>query len=136
MTRAPKEGIVEMIGHENFEWLSLRFDKKTTLRDVPEAILRRVGSVDITIRNYGGDRNAVTSIAMITFAYKLAGKVQDPRYGSNDIILLKVLARNEISRREGEAELRNKIWNAPLYEIITGEVGERIRATKLMTNPV
>jgi len=136
MGRAPTLGIVEMIGKENFEWLSREFDKRTTLMDVPETILERVGSVDITIRDYGGDRNAVTSIAMITFAYKMAGRVQEPKYGSNDMILLKVLARKEISRRKGGVQLQNKMWKAPLYRIITGEVGESIRATKLMTNPI
>lgn len=136
MGRAPTLGIVEIIGRENFEWLSQAFDKKTTLKDVPETILERVGSVDITIRDYGGDRNAVTSIAMITFAYKMAGKVQEPKYGSNDMILLKVLAGKEISRRKGGVQLENKMWEAPLYRLITGEVGDRIRATKLMTNPI
>ncbi|MBW1998432.1 MAG: hypothetical protein JRJ29_10775 [Deltaproteobacteria bacterium] len=136
MTQAPRGEIVDIVGEENFEWLSQEFDRGTRLKDVPDTILQRVASVDITIRNYWGDRNAVTTIAMITFAYRMAGKVQDPRYGSNDIVLLKVLAKREILRRKGEVELGNRMWDAPLYQIITGEVGERIRATKLMTNPM
>jgi len=44
--------------------------------------------VDITIRDYSCDRNAVTAIALIIFAYQLAGKNQEPRYGSNDLLLL------------------------------------------------
>jgi hypothetical protein len=91
--------------------------------------------VDITIRDYARDRNAIVSIALITFAYKMAEKVQHPKYGSNDILLLKVLAENERSRREGRKLSENKLWDAPLYELITGEVGERIRATRFMTNP-
>ncbi|MBW2066753.1 MAG: hypothetical protein JRJ03_17735 [Deltaproteobacteria bacterium] len=136
MTQTPRDGIVDMIGKENFQWLSQKFDKGTRLKDVPETILERVGSVDITIRDYGRDRAAVTTIAMITFAYRMAGKVQDPKYGSNDIALLKVLAKREILRRRGEVVLENRMWDAPLCQIITGEVGERIRAAKLMTNPM
>ena len=77
------------------------------------------------------------SIALITFAYKMADKdkVQHPKYGSNDILLLKVLAKNEVSRRKGEKLSENKLWDAPLCELITGEVGEKIRASRFMTNP-
>jgi hypothetical protein len=49
---------------------------------------------------------------------------------------LKVLARSELSRRNGKRLSNNRLWNAPLYELITGEVGDRIRETKFMTNPI
>jgi hypothetical protein len=52
------------------------------------------------------------------------------------MMLVKVLARNELARRRGERELRNRYWSAPLYELVTGEVGERIRSARFMTNPV
>ena len=128
--------IVEMIGRENFEWLSEEFNKETRLSDIPDAILGRIRSMDITIRDYSRDLNAITAIALITFAYKMADKVQLPMYGSNDLLLLKVLASNEVKRREGERLPENKLWDAPVYELITGEVGERIRTTKFMTNPM
>jgi len=117
-------------------WLSKEFNEETRLKDVPDEILECVSSVDITLRNYAGDRNAITSIALLTFAYKIGGKVQHPKYGSNDILLLKILAKNERSRRDGKKLSNNKLWDAPLFELITGEVGERIRATKFMTNPM
>ena len=129
-------GIVQIIGKDLFEWLSSEFDKETGLKDVPEAILDRVCSVDITIRNFTQDRNAITAIALITFAYKMAGKNQHPRYGSNDMLLLKVLAKNEKRRRGGHKLSPHPLWEAPLYELITEDVGERIRATKFMTNPL
>ena len=116
--------------------LANEFNEETRLKDVPQPILDRASSVDITIRDYGADQNAITSIALITFAYKMAGKVQQPKYGSNDILLLKVLAKNEKFRREGEKLSDNELWDSPLYELITDEVGDRIRATKFMTNPL
>ena len=136
MSENTKNGIVETIGKDHFEWLVSKFNKETRLRDVPEAVLDRVRSVEITIRDYGADQNAITAIALITFAYKMAGKVQQAKYGSNDILLLKVLAKNEKVRREGKALSENSLWNAPLYELITDQVGDRIRATKFMTNPL
>ncbi len=92
--------------------------------------------MDITLRDYTRDRNAITSIALITFAYKMAGKAQHPKYGSNDMLLLKVLAKNEKMKREGGGLSPNGLWGAPLYELLTEDVGERIRATKFMTNPL
>ena len=136
MNQEAKNGIVEMIGRDHFAWLANEFNEETRLKDVPQTILDRAGSVDITIRDYGADQNAITSIALITFAYKMAGKVQHPQYGSNDILLLKILAKNEKIRREGEKLSDNKLWDFPLYELITDEVGDRIRATKFMTNPL
>ena len=135
MNHESKNEILDIIGRDCFEWLSRKFDRETRLKDVPDEILDLVRSVDITIRDYGRDRNAIISIALITFAYKMADKVQHPKYGSNDILLLKVLAKNERLRRMGKKLSENNLWDAPLYELITGEVGERIRATRFMTNP-
>ena len=136
MNEKESYGIVDFIGKDIFTWLSTEFNKETTLKDVPEDILDRVRAVDITLRDYTRDRNAITSIALLTFAYKMADKVQHPKYGSNDMLLLKVLAKNEKSKREGKGRNPHRLWSAPLYELITEEVGERIRATKFMTNPL
>ena len=136
MNRESGKGIVEIIGRDSFMWLSQEFDEETRLKDIPDEILERVSSVDITLRDYTGDQNAITSIALITFAYKIGGKVQHPKNGSNDILLLKILAKNERSRRRGKPLTNNQLWGAPLFKLITGEVGERIRSTKFMTNPV
>jgi len=136
MNQDHNNGIVQMIGQDHFEWMAVKFNKETRMEDIPGEILDRVCTVDATIRNYSADRNAIVAIAMITFAYKMAGKVQQAHYGSNDILLLKVLAKNERARRKGESLSDNEMWKAPLYDMITGEVGERIRATKFMTNPV
>jgi len=136
MNHDPKNQIVETIGRDYFEWLSGEFNLETRLKEIPAEILDCIQSVDITIRDYLGDRNAIMTIALITFAYKMAGKVQQPKHGSNDILLLKILAKSETWRRKGGALSDNKLWDAPVYELITGEVGERIRAKKLMTNPM
>ena len=136
MNQRESNGIVDFIGRDIFEWLSTEFNNETRLKDIPEEILERVRSVDITLRDYTRDRSAITSIALITFAYKIAGKAQHPKYGSNDMLLLKVLAKNEIMKREGGGLSPNGLWGAPLYELLTEEVGERIRATKFMTNPL
>ena len=135
MNNESKNAIVEIIGGDCFEWLSREFHTETRLKDIPDEILALISSVDITIRDYAKDRNAIVSIALLTFAYKMADKVQHPKYGSNDILLLKVLAKNEVSRRKGEKLSENKLWDAPLWELITGEVGEKIRASRFMTNP-
>ena len=136
MSQKQSQGIVDIIGRDIFKWMTYEFDEATRLKDVPEAILDRVRSVDITIRDYAGDQNAITCIALITFAYKMADKVQNPKYGSNDILLLKVLAKHERLRRDGSRLSPHRLWDAPLYELITEEVGERIRATKFITNPL
>ena len=135
MTNESKNEIVDIIGPDCFEWLSRKFDTKTRLKDIPDQILALISSVDITIRDYAKDRSAIVSIALITFAYRMANKVQHPKYGSNDILLLKILAKNELSRREGERISENELWDAPLHELITGEVGEKIRTSRFMTNP-
>ena len=136
MNQRESNGIIDFIGKGIFAWLSTEFNNETRLKDIPEEILERVRSVDITLRDYTRDRNAITSIALITFAYKMAGKAQHPKYGSNDMLLLKVLAKNEKRKRKGDRLSQHKFWDAPLYELLTEEVGERIRETKFMTNPL
>ena len=130
-----KDPIVNLIGEKHFQWLSREFSKQNTIKDIPDDILNRIASVDITIRNYGSDRNAVTSIAVITFAYKMANMTQDPRLGAKDILLLKALAKMEKSRRHGKNHSQNTLWDAPLFELITGPVGERIRNTRTINSP-
>ena len=136
MNQDDNNKVVEIIGGENFQWLSKEFNRDTRLKHVPTVILNRISSVDITLRDFSGDKNSITSIALLTFAYKMDDKIQDPRYGSNDMMLLKVLAKEELRRREGKRLPENRLWDAPLYELITGEVGERIRVKKFMTNPM
>ena len=131
-----KNGIVEAIGRDSFEWLSREFDKKTTLKDIPDEILDRIAAVDMTIRDYICDKNAVTSIAVITFAYKMADKVQQARFGAKDILLLKVLARKERSIRERKGGFNHTQWDLPLFELITGEVGDRIRNMRTINSPI
>lgn len=136
MNDAQSNPIVDLVGAEAFAWLSRRFSRDTTLQDVPEDILERVSRMDATRRDLASDPDAVTGIALLTFAYTLAGKTQEARHGTNDLMLVKVLCRNELSRRQGARTLTNPYWKAPLYDLITGPVGEGIRATPLMTNPV
>jgi hypothetical protein len=128
--------ILAVIGEDDLRWFSREFGRETTLHEVPDAILECAVSVDITLRDYSRDRNAIITIALITFAYRLAGKTQRPRDGANDIMLMKVLAKNEKRRRAGEQISENEQQHAPLYELITGEVGERIRAMTFMGSPV
>jgi hypothetical protein len=127
--------IVELIGTESFEWLANEFSKESTLKDIPDEILDRIASVDITTRDYAGSRDAITSIALITFAYKLANMEQKAQDGANDLLLLKVLTKKEKSRREGKNDFDHSMWETPLFELITGEVGERIRSMRTMNNP-
>jgi hypothetical protein len=127
--------VIAMIGKENLQWLATEFCRETRLKDLPEGILDRASSVDITLRDYSRDRNAVTAIALITFAYQLGGKRQEPRYGSNDLLLLKVLAKREKRRRDEDKPHDHPGLDLPLFELFTGEVGEAIRATKFITNP-
>jgi hypothetical protein len=128
--------IIAVIGKGNLQWLATEFCRETRLKDLPEEILVRASNVDITLRDYSRDRNAVTAIALITFAYQLGGKRQEPRYGSNDLLLLKVLAVKEKQRRTGNEPYDHPGWDLPLFELFTGEVGEAIRATKFITNPL
>ena len=131
-----EDPIVKLIGKEPFQWLSQKFNRKTTLKDIPEEILARIASVDITTRNYADDRNSVTCIALITFAYKIADKVQKAPFGAKDILLLKVLAKEKKLGRKEKKRSREGLWDSPLFDIITGEVGDRIRATRTMNSPI
>lgn len=127
MTTKKENPIVKAIGGENFWWMAETFDRNTRLRDVPEEILDRLSAVDITVKNYEEDENSLTAIALITFSFKMAKKAQHPREALSNITLLKVLAKNEKAGRAGERGLANPYWETPLYELITGEVGQRIR---------
>jgi hypothetical protein len=127
--------ILEMIGKEYFEWLTKGFTKETRLQDIPEELLERISAVHVTAKDFSKDRNAITAIALITFAYGMAGKVQHPKHASHDMLLVKVLAKKERARRAGQDQWDQEVWHLPLFELITGEVGERIRATKIMTSP-
>jgi hypothetical protein len=133
MTDANK--IVEAIGPDIFNWLSNEFNKDTTLMDMPDKIIQRVVSVDIATRNYMSNPDAITAIAVVTFAYKLAGKRQIASYGGKDILLLKVLAKGEQARRKGIEVEANPLWNSPLVELITGQVGDKIRNMSCMVGP-
>ena len=126
--------IHDIIGKENFEWLAKDFDTKTRLQDIPHEILERISVVDITAKDFSKDRNAITAIALITFAYGMADKVQHPKYASHDILLVKVLAKKERERRDGLGQSDHDAWHLPLFELITGEVGESIRGTKIITS--
>ncbi|HDM09176.1 MAG: hypothetical protein JRI39_01730 [Deltaproteobacteria bacterium] len=123
---SPKN-IVQIIGEDIFRWLVHQFDKGTALKDVPDEILERMASVGLPQGVYGSDHNSLTCIALLTFAYKLAGKEQSPKFAEKDMVLLKVLAKNELARRKGKKRLANPYWDHPLYELIVGEVGDRIR---------
>ncbi len=131
-----EDPIIRLIGKEPFQWLSQKFNRKTTLKDIPDEILVRIASVDIATRNYVDDPNSVTSIALITFAYKMADRVQKAPFGVKDILLLKVLAEEEKLRRKERHLLGDGFWKAPLFELLTGEVGDRIRATRTMNSPI
>ena len=136
MNDTTENRVVELIGEANFKWLSGIFNRESGLKDIPDEILERISEVDITARNYTNDKNAVSSIALITLAYKMSNRTQFPKDGPNDMLLLKVLAGNEILRRKGKSVPDNKLWFAPLHELIAGEVGDRIRKTHLITNPM
>jgi hypothetical protein len=127
--------IHDIIGKENFEWLAQRFNAETRLQDIPHDILERISVVDIAAKDFSNDRDAITAIALITFAYGMAGKMQHPKYASHDMLLVKVLAKKEKERREGLAQSVHDAWHLPLFELITGEVGDSIRGTKIITGP-
>lgn len=135
MVMRPAGGIHDVIGPDHFRWLAKEFNMKTRLEDVPEGILLRLASIDIAVRDYGRDPNAVTGIALITFAYRMAGRVPEARFGPKDLVLLKILAKNERLRREGGARRDHWLWRSPLFELITGQVGERLRAMRMMNSP-
>ena len=127
--------IIEAIGEKEFQWLAHTFGPKTTLQDVPGDILERVASVDISVRDYAGDVNSLTAIALITFAYEMAGRTQTPQSGPKDIRLVKSLAKGELSKRQGRSAFGNPLWEAPLVQLIMGTVGERIRAMRALDAP-
>jgi len=128
------EQIVEFIGKDTFKWLSTEFNKTTTLKDFPDEILDRIASVDITITDYASDKNSITSIAVITFAYGIAGKIQNAHFGANDILLVKILSKNEKVRRAGDNCSQHRMLDTPFFELITGPAGERIRAMRTMNS--
>lgn len=125
------EDIVQIIGRPIFGWLVDQFDHNTTLKDLPDEILNRIVSLRLPIEDYGSDTNALTCIALITSAYKLAGRVQEPRNAEKDMLLAKVLAKNELARRTGKKVLSNPKWSYPVYELIAGEIGDKIRRDPL-----
>jgi len=129
--------IVSLIGPEDFRWLAEDLGKKTVIRDIPQTILDRVAAVDVTLRDYSGDPNGLTAIALITFAYRMAGKSQAPHLGGKDILMVKVLAANELRRRNGDESglTLSHLWERPFFELVTGEVGERIRAMPTINSP-
>ena len=129
--------IVALIGPDVFRWLAEGFGNSTVIKDIPEVILDRVAAVDVTLRDYSRDPNGLTAIALITFAYRMAGKSQAPHLGGKDILMVKVLAKNEMNRRRGDRSdlSESRIWDKPFYELVTGEVGERIRAMQTINSP-
>ena len=130
MNEARINDIVEIIGQGRFHWLAREFSRETRLRHLPDDLLDLLSSVDATLRDYGSDRAAVTSIALITFAYHMAGKAPHPAHGPNDMFLLKVLAKKEGERRQGKKLSDHERWDDPIYELIVGEVGERLRGAQ------
>ena len=126
--------IVEAIGQDIFDWLSNEFNRDTTLMDVPDEIIQRVLSVDIATRDYMLYPEAITAIAMLTFAYRMAGKRQMASHGAKDILLLKVLLKGEQAKREGREVGPNPLWKAPLVDLLTGPVGDRIRTMRIMVS--
>ncbi len=128
--------IVGIIGKDSFKWLSKDFCKETKLKDIPGEILERIAAVDTTIRDYTNDKNTITCIAVITFSYNMTDKIQQARFGPKDMLLLKVLAKREKSRREGREDNQDSRRDAPLFELITGPVGDRIRETGTINSPI
>ncbi len=124
--------IVSEIGPRAFEWMTTSFDTTATLADLPDELLERLASVDITIRDYQSDANSIAAIAMLTFAYRMAGRPQVPQDGPRDIALLKVLCKEELRRRITGADLSSPMWRLPLYELMAGEVGEKIRKARIL----
>ena len=130
-----KDPVITAIGEENFRWLAKKFNQNTRLGDIPEGIIDRVASVDITTRNYAGDANSILTIALITFAYKMANKMQMASQGGKDILLVKALVRKEKLRRGGKQVAEDKFMDLPVFELITGEVGDRVRRMPTMNSP-
>ncbi|VBB42364.1 hypothetical protein TRIP_B200504 [uncultured Desulfatiglans sp.] len=127
--------IVSLIGKESFQWLSGYFNQETLLAEVPDEILKAVAVIDVSTRDFGADRNAVTAIALVTFAYRLAGRRQQAHLGPRDLLLVKVLAKEELKRRDGRSAFLRVPEELPLFEIVTGEVGDRIRSMATINSP-
>ena len=127
--------VVEIIGEDIFRWMLHRFDQTTTLKDIPGEILQRLASVKVPQGMYGSDQNSLTCIAVLTFAYKLKGKQQSPKFAEKDMLLVKVLARNELARRKGKKKFKNPYWDHPVYELIAGQIGDRIRLDPFAFRP-
>lgn len=119
--------VVKQVGREAFSWMARELGAGTTLSEIPKEILEKVAVVDIAQRDYGRDPAGLTAIALITFAYRAAGRPQDLRSGPKDILLLKVLAKEELRRRSSGQAPPHPLWSRPLAEILAGEVGDRIR---------
>ena len=127
--------VVRLIGEETFSWLCGTFDRRTTFCQLPGDLLDRLASLDPALRDYSQDRDAVTAIAMITFCYRMAGRRQPVRDAGKDLLLLKILALKEAAVREGAASPHRMMTRIPVCELITGEVGERIRKAPCMNSP-
>jgi hypothetical protein len=127
----PHIRVVQIIGEEYFSWLTQEFNRETTLADLPRVILDRVASVDMGQGTNEEDSNTVTAIALITFAYGMANRVQKPHLGPKDLLMLKVLAKMEKARRDGDPCNQPNPMNLPLFQLITGAVGDRLRAMPL-----
>ncbi|WP_028320121.1 hypothetical protein [Desulfatiglans anilini] len=132
---ADENPIVSLIGKESFRWLSGSFNQATLLAEVPYEILTAVAAIDVSTRDFGADRNAVTAIALVTFAYRLAGRRQQAHLGPRDLLLVKVLAKEELKRRDGRSAFLRVPEALPLFEIVTGEVGDRIRSMATINSP-
>lgn len=127
--------VVDVIGQDHFRWLATQFDRRTRLEDAPEDMVRRLAAIPVGIRDYGRDPNAVTGIALLAFTYRMAGGVPEARFGTKELLLLKVLAKHELLRRAGTARSDHALWSCPLFELITGKVGEHVRAMRLIDSP-
>jgi len=130
------DSILEAMGEASFRWLSKEFNERTTMKHIPDEILESLASTNMATRDYAADRNAIIAITMITFAYKMAGRVQLASQGPKDILLLKVLAKEERARRKGTGGFKKGPRGMPVFRIITGEVGELIRGIRTINSPV
>ncbi len=66
----------------------------------------------------------------------MAGKVQNACFGPKDMLLIKALALKEEARRSGEVILKNHLWERAVFDLVTGEVGERIREIRTINCPL
>ena len=124
--------VEDLIGRDLFLWISRVFNAQTTLNEIPDEIINRISSIDIASRAYQNDPKSLTAIAVITFAYKRAGRYQDMSVGPKDMLFMKVLAKKEKSRRKNAGPLSGHPFELPLCEIFAGEIGDRIRSVATM----